>query len=322
VKAAVVEGYGGIDRLQVVEVPDPAPGEGEVVVEVRAAGLNYSDVLQREGTYYRGPLPPFIPGVEAAGVVVDRGRGTVRPAVGEAVMVVSDRGLHAERAVVPAIRCTPLLPTLDFQRGAGFLVTYLTAYHALAQIAHAREGETLVVHAGGGGLGTAAVQIGKALGLTVVALASTEEKRKRLRDLGADVAVDYAELESAVADRTSGAGAGLVLATVGGRVLQRSIVSLAPSGRLLLAGAIGETPGIDLTRLIQDSKQILGVHLRGLLRAEPLRREAMERLESWLSEGRIRVQVGHEMPLDGIGAAHELLESRMSFGKIVLVPSK
>lgn len=318
-KAAVVEGYGGIDRLHVVEVPDPVPREGEVVVEVRAAGLNYSDVLQRKGTYYGGPLPPFTPGVEAAGLVVERAPGAD---VGEAVMVVSERGLHAERAVVPANQCIPLPPTLDFVCGAGFPVAYLTAYHALAQVARAQAGETLVVHAGGGGLGTAAVQTGKALGLTVVALASTEEKRKRLRDLGADVAVDYPELESAVADQTSGAGAGIVLATVGGRVFQRSLVCLAPFGRLILAGALGEPPGVDLTRLIHDSKQILGVHLKGLLRAEPLRREALERLSLWLSEGRIRVQVGHEMPLDAIRAAHELLESRMSFGKIVLVPSK
>lgn len=318
-KAAVVEGYGGIDRLRVVEVPDPVPHEGEVVVEVCAAGLNYSDVLQREGTYYRGPLPPFTPGVEAAGVVAERAGGAD---IGEAVMVVCERGLHAERAVVAANQCVPLPPTLDFVSGAAFLVAYLTAYHALAQVARAREGETLVVHAAGGGLGTAAVQIGKALGLTVVALASTEEKRVRLRALGADAAVDYSELESAVADRTSGAGAGLVLATVGGRMFQRSLLCLAPFGRLLLVGAVGGPPVIDPTRLIQDSKQILGVHLRGLLRAEPLRREALERLELWLSEGRIRVQVGHEMPLDGIRAAHELLESRMSFGKIVLVPSR
>jgi len=236
VKAAVVEGYGGIDRLHVVEVPDPVPREGEVVVEVRAAGLNYSDVLQRKGTYYGGPFPPFTPGVEAAGVVMKPAPGAD---VGEAVMVVSERGLHAERAVVPAKQCIPLPPTLDFVCGAGFPVAYLTAYHAIAQVARARAGETLVVHAGGGGLGTAAVQIGKALGLTVVALASMEEKRKRLRDLGADVAVDYPELESAVADRTSGAGAGIVLATVGGRVFQRSLVCLAPFGRVILAGALG-----------------------------------------------------------------------------------
>jgi NADPH2:quinone reductase len=105
-------------------------------------------------------------------------------------------------------------------------------------------------------------------------------------------------------------------------MFQRSLLCLAPFGRLLLVGAVGGPPVIDPTRLIQDSKQILGVHLRGLLRAEPLRREALEQLSLWLSEGRIRVQVGHEMPLDGIRAAHELLESRMSFGKIVLVPSR
>lgn len=314
-KSALVLGYGGVDRLQVVEVPDPVPGEGEVLVEVRAAGLNYADLLQREGTYYRGPIPPFTPGVEAAGVVLDRAGGIERPAVGEPVMILSDRGLHAERAVVPANGCVPLPAALDFPQGAGFLVSYLTAYHALAQVGRARVEETLLVHAGGGGLGTAAVQIGKALGLRVVALASTKEKREKLRGLGADDSVDYSELESAVSG-----GADLVLSTVGGRVFQRSLLALAPFGRLLLAGAAGEPPGIDATRIIHDSKQILGVHLRGLLRSEQLRREALERLLAWLSEGRIRVQVGHEMPLEEIRSAHELLSSRRSYGKIVLVP--
>src|SRR3989442_365691 len=254
-KAAQVVGFGDVDRIAVVDMPIPTPAKDSVLVRVKAWGLNYADVLQRQGLYLGGPVPPFIPGMEAAGIVEANGRGPQPIPVGTRVAVLAAGGLHAERVVVQLAACIPLPDTMSFAQGAAFPVHYLTAYHALTTVAHARAGETVLIHAAGGGVGTAAVQIARLLGLRVVATASTEDKRGRIRALGATRAVGYADFEATTRDLTGGRGPDIVLESLGGDVFRRSLALLAPLGRLVVLGAVcGEVPPIDGVGLVFRSQ--------------------------------------------------------------------
>ncbi len=306
--------FGGIERLEIATVAEPVPAAGEVLVDVRACGLNFSDLVQREGLYVGGPTPPFVPGVEAAGIVIAHGRGVAAPAIGARVVVAARGGLQAERVAVPATSCIELPAAVDFTAAAGFAVSYLTAYHALVTVAHAAPGELVLVHAAAGGFGSAAVQIAKCLGLHVVATASTEEKRARVRALGAE-AVGYDAFE-APARR-----AAIVLDSVGGDVFRKSLAILAPLGRLVTIGATsGETRPLDAVKLVFRSHAVLGFHLDAILGRPDLLAPSLAWLLPRLASGELVVQVGHTLPLAEIAEAHALLASRASYGKIVLVP--
>lgn len=319
-KAAQVLGFGGVDRIAVVDLPSPNLGAGSLLVRVRACGLNYADVLQRQGLYVGGPVPPFVPGMDAAGIVEDNSGGAPAIPVGTRVAVVAAGGLHAERVVAHPASCIPLPDAMSFVQGAAFPVHYLTAYHALTTVAHAQAGETVLVHAAGGGVGTAAVQIARLLGLQVVATASTEEKRGRIRALGATRAVDYAEFEAATRDLTGGRGPDIVLESLGGDVFRRSLASLAPLGRLVVLGAVsGGIAPIDGLGLVFRSQGVLGFHLNALLRDVDAAKASVGRLLAWIERGDLEIQIGHEVAFADIRRAHELVASRDRFGAVVLV---
>lgn len=319
-KAAQVIGFGDVDRIAVVDLPSPHPGEGSVLVRVKACGLNYADVLQRQGLYLGGPLPPFIPGMEAAGIVEENGAGAPAIPVGTRVAVVAAGGLHAERVVVRPGGCIPLPDAMSFPQGAAFPVHYLTAYHALTTVAHARAGETVLIHAAGGGVGTAAVQIARLLGLRVVATASTEEKRRKVRALGATSAVGYDDFEAAIRDLTGGTGPDIVLESLGGDVFRRSLALLAPLGRLVVLGAVsGAVPPIDGVGLMFRSQGVLGFHLNALLRDADAAKASVGRLLGWIEQGDLDIQVGHELAFADIRYAHQLVASRDRYGAVVLV---
>ncbi|EEF61900.1 quinone oxidoreductase family protein [Pedosphaera parvula] len=318
-KTAQVIGFGGVDRIQIIDVPAPKPGIGEVLIRIKACGLNGSDILQREGIYPGGPKPPFFPGSEAAGIVEMHGSGVNGPPIGTAVTFLTSGGAHAEFATVKADSCIPLPETLTFVEGAAFPVHYLTAYHALTTVAHAKPGETVVIHAAAGGLGTAAVQIARILGLKILATASTPEKRRRVVELGADLAVDYSDFESACRDLTGGNGPALILDSIGGDIFRRSLALLPPLGRLVVMSiSSNETPKIDAASLLFRSKSVSGIHLSALLTQRELIRRSLEELMNWIGAGKIRIQVGHTLPLASLREAHTLLASRKSYGKIVL----
>jgi NADPH2:quinone reductase len=319
VRAAQVVGFGDVDRIDLVDLPPPTPGAGDVLVRVKACGLNYSDTLQRQGRYLGGPTPPFVPGMEAAGIVEHSDAPGVLP-IGTRVALVASGGLHAEWAVARPADCIRLPDSMSFAEGAAFPVQYLTAYHALTTVAHAAAGETAVVHAAGGGVGTAAVQIARLLGLTVVATASTEEKRARTLTLGATRAVGYDEFGDAARALTGGRGPDLILDSVGGEVLRRSLGVLPPLGRLVVVGATSGTPAsIDTVRLLFGSQAVLGFHLSALLRYPLLVRESVERLLGWIEQGSLRMQIGEEMAFTDIRRGHQRIASRDRYGKIVLV---
>jgi NADPH2:quinone reductase len=320
-KQVRVNGFGSVAQLELADAQEPEPRAGEVVLEVRACGLNYADLAQREGSYLGGPRPPFVPGVEAAGVIVACGAGVTRLARGDRVVAIGSGGLHAQRATVPSAWCRPLPGALGFVEGAAFGVSFLTAYHALVTVAHAERDEVVLIHAAGGAVGTAAVQLARTLGLRVVATASSAAKRERVRALGAECVVDYDGFESAARALSAGAGPAIVLASSGGDVLRRSLGLLAPLGRLVLFGlAGGAAAPIDPVKLLYRSQAVLGLHLDAILRRADLLERSLSRLLEQLAAGTLAVQVGHVLPLAEIRAAHTLLASRERYGKIVLEP--
>src|SRR5262245_55812526 len=320
-KTARVDTFGGPDVLKVVDRPTPEPGEREVLVRVAACGVNYSDLLQREGLYPGGPKPPFFPGVEAAGIVEALGPSTSAVPLGSRVACVARSGAHAEFLRVPSEGCIRLPDGVSCVEGAGLLIQYLTAYHAVRTAGRARDGETILVHAAGGGVGTAAVQIARLFGLRVIGTASTAEKCERIVQLGADRAVVYSEFEGVVREMTDGRGPDLILDTVGGDVMRRSLLLLPPFGRLIVAGvASREAPAIDGLKLMFRSQTLIGFHLNAIFQQQDLLRKSTRMILDWVGSGRIKVQIGHTLPLADIRKAHELLASRKSYGKVILLP--
>jgi NADPH2:quinone reductase len=313
-KAVSVKGFGGVDQLEVVDMPLPDPQPHEVRIRVEAAGLNYADVMQRQGLYPGGPKPPYVPGLEAAGVVE---AGESLPA-GSRVIALSPGGCHAERLCVLAGACIPFPQKMSFVEAAAFPVQYLTAYHALTTVGRAQAGETVLIHAAAGGVGTAAVQIAKLLGLRVVGTASSDEKRQKVLDLGADEALSYEEFDQKL---TGSAAPALILEAVGGDVFRRSIAVLPSLGRLVLFGAASkQVQTIDTLQLLFRSHAVMGLHLNAIFERPHLLQDSVMRLFGWIEEDKLKMQVGHVLPLAEIRAAHELIESRKSYGKIVLTP--
>jgi NADPH2:quinone reductase len=322
-KAVQVDAFGGVEGLRVVERPQPVPREGEVLVRVAASGLNYADLLQREGLYPGGPTPPYFPGIEAAGVVESTGMQTngTRIRQGTRVACITQGGAQAEYVTAEESACTLLPDEVSFTEGAAFSVQCLTAYHALLTVGRAAKGETVLIHAAGGGVGTAAVQIARLLGLKVIGTASTSEKRGRVMELGADCVAGYEEFEAVARECTGGRGPDLILDSIGGDVLRRSLTLLPPMARLVVVGlASREAPAIDTVRLLFRSQAVFGFHLRAIFERRELIEASMRQLLSWMSEGKLKVQVGHTFPLTEIRRAHELLASRQSYGKVVLLP--
>ena len=303
-RAIEVPAFGGPEVLRVVERDAPVAGPGDLLVRIEAVGLNWSDLLQRAGLYPKGPKPPFIAGQEAAAVVVGHGKGVGSPALGTAVVVLARTGLAAEVAVVPAEACIPLDgPAAD---RAAVPISLATAYHALVTCAHATAGETVLVHAAGGALGTIAVQLARCLGLRVIATCSAT-KRGRVMGLGADLACSYDDFSAA-------RDADIVLDSVGGDIFRRSCDLVRPRGRIVVIGSSSGYPQrIDPQKLVHRSLSVIGFHLQAF---DP--REALTACRPWLAEGRIGPQVDRVLPLSQMRAAHEILASRATFGKVVL----
>src|ERR1044072_1169051 len=311
-RAVHVKGFGEVDQVEVVQVPEPQPQPGQVRIRVEASGLNYADVMQRAGLYPGGPKPPFISGLEAAGVV-ESGDGL--PA-GSRVVTVSAGGCHAERLCTWPVACMPIPDSMSFVEAAAFPVQYLTAYHALTTVGRAVAGETVLIHAAAGGVGTAAVQIAKLLGLRVIGTASSEEKRVRVLELGADEALSYEEFD----EKLSGKNApSLILEAVGGDVFRRSLAILPSLGRLVFFGAASrDVQPIDTLKLLFRSQGVFGLHLNAIFERPSLMGESVQRMFEWIVQGKLKMQVGHVLPLAQIREAHELISSRKSYGKIVL----
>jgi NADPH2:quinone reductase len=321
-RAVVCRELGPPERLRLESFASRPLGAGEVRVAIRAAGINFPDILMAAGDYQLKPELPFTPGMEAAGDVAEVGSDVVGIAVGDRVIVKMRHGAFTEEAVVAPPQLTPLPSTFDYAEGATFLAAHGTAYHALIDRGQLKPGETLLVHGAGGGVGLAAVEIGKLLGATVIAAASTEDKLAVAQARGADHLVLYPRepFRDAVKRITGGRGVDVVFDPVGGEVFENSLRCIAFGARLLV---IGFTGGIGLARtnlILIKGASVLGVRAGEAARRDPaLGAARMAALSAWAQEGKIRPNISHRLPLEDYAKAMRLLIDRKAIGRVALV---
>lgn len=320
-RALLCKEIGGYEDLVIRTVDDPVPGKGEVVVDVRSAGLNFPDLLIVQGKYQIRPELPFTPGAECAGVVSAVGAGVGRVKAGDRVVATAVSGAFAEKIVVPETSAFPIPEGLGFETAAGISITYATSLHALKQRACLTEGETLLVLGAAGGVGLAAVELGKSMGARVIAAASTEEKLDAATEAGADERINYSteSLKDRVKVLTGKAGADVVYDPVGGAYSEQALRATAWNGRFLVIGfASGEIPRIPLNLALLKEAKIVGVYWGSWTQKEPrAAAENSEELRRMFEAGRLKPRVT-AFPLEDFRDAYALLAERCAVGKVVL----
>jgi len=321
VRALRLTALEGPGALEVAELADPEPGEDALLVEVRAAGVGFPDLLLTRGEYQIRPEPPFVPGIESAGVVLSAPPGSGFRS-GDRVCALTMLGGFAELVAAPAATTLPIPEGMSFEAAAGLVMNHHTALFALERRAALREGEWALVHGAAGGVGTAALQIARGLGARPIAVASSPAKREAALAAGAEVALDATgDWVAAVREVTGGRGADVIVDPVGGEILRRSVRALAPEGRLLVIGfASGEIPEIAVNRLLLRNVSLVGVNWGGFLATEPgYLRAAAERITTLHAAGAIDPVVGERYPLERGADALRDLEARRAVGKPVIV---
>ena len=304
------------------EVPDPVPGAGEVVVDVTAAGVNRADVAQRQGHYPPPPGASDYPGLECAGVISAVGPGVTGHHVGERVGALLAGGGYAEKVAVPAGQLLPVPTGLSLQEAAALPEVSCTVWSNVVDRDRLRKGQTLLVHGGGSGIGTFAIQLGHALGATVIATARAA-KHDRLRELGADLVIDYTTDDFVAATKEFSGGADVVLDIIGAKYLARNIEALAPNGRITVIGMQGgRTAELDLGLLMAKRGSVSSTSLRARPPADKARIVAAVRREVWplVEAGAIKPIIHSTLPLAEAAEAHRLMESSDHLGKILLLP--
>ena len=323
-RAVVVDRWMEPSELAVRELPDPEAGAGMLGVDVRAAGCNFFDILMAKGQYQVKPPFPFVPGAELAGVVNAVGPDVRGFKAGDRVLAAVPLGAFAERAAIPARAAMRMPDGMSFEEGAAFPIVYPTSYAGLVFRAGLRPGENLLVHAAAGGVGIAAVQIGKALGARVIATAGGAEKLEIAKRAGADVAIDYqsGDWPDAVKKATDGRGADVIYDSVGGDVTDGSLKCIAWNGRLLVIGfASGRIPEVKLNRVLLKNISLVGLHWGAHAMYEPARiGETFDALFGLLAAGKIRPLVYKTYGLDQLPEALAALGSRRSWGKVIVRP--
>jgi NADPH:quinone reductase len=320
-RAVVCRELGPPERLRLETFSSAPLKPGEVRVAIRAAGINFPDVLMAAGEYQLKPPLPFTPGMEAAGDVVEANDAT-SVKVGDKVIVKMRHGAFSDEAVAAPSQLTPLPSTFDYAEGATFLAAHGTAYHALIDRGQLRPGEVLLVHGAGGGVGLAAVEIGKLLGAVVIAAASSEEKLAIAKARGADHLVLYARepFRDAVKRITDGNGADVVFDPVGGEVFENSMRCINWGARLLV---IGFTGGIGLARtnlLMIKGASVLGIRAGEAVRRNPVLGEVrIKALTEWAEAGKVRPNISHRLPLEDYAKAMRLLLERKAIGRVALM---
>ena len=313
-KAIQLHEFGGADAFQYVDLEDPTPGEGEVLVEVARSGVNFADTHSTRNDYLSAQELPLIPGAEVAG----------RTADGRRVAALVGNGGYAERIVVPEAMTIPIPDEVDDEQAAGALLQGLTAMALVNRMARIEAGETIVIEAAAGGTGTLAVQIAKSAGAKVIGLASTPEKRELVESLGADATVDSRsdDLYAALLEANDGQKVDAVLHMSGGDAFDAELRALAPLGRMVVFGnASRENRKVDTGALLQGSKAVIGFWLVHVLARRELAVPLVGELLEALATGALRVTIGGVYPLSEAARAHEALESRTSAGKLLLDPT-
>lgn len=321
-KAVLCKQFGPPESLVIEDLPALKAGPGEVIVGVKAASLNFPDVLIIQNKYQAKPTLPFSPGSEMSGIVKEVGEGVKGFKPGDRVLACTTFGAFAEEVKVEATRLLPIPQGMDFNSAAAFLLTYGTSDHALRDRAQLRAGETLLVLGAAGGVGLAAVEIGKALGARVIACASSADKLEVCRQHGADAGINYAteDLREKIRELTAGKGVDVVYDAVGGPYAEPALRSVGWRGRFLVIGfAAGEIPKIPLNLPLLKGSAIVGVFWGEFARREPKAfAESFAQLDRWFREGKLKPHVSQTFPLAKAVEALQLMAGRKAKGKIVL----
>ncbi len=325
-KAVVCKAWGLPDTLVVEELPDPQPGPGQVALQIMAAGVNFPDVLIIQGKYQAKPELPFTPGSELSGVVSAVGEGVVSFKEGDKVIAFTNHGAFAQKIVVPAHSLMHMPPGMDFDTAAAITLTYGTSHHAVVDRAGLKAGETMLVLGAAGGVGLAAIEIGKALGARVIAAASTDEKLAVCRAHGADATINYSteDLREAIKAATDGKGPDVIYDPVGGIYAEPAFRSIGWRGRYLVVGfANGEIPKLPLNLTLLKGASLVGVFWGEFAKREPkANMGAMRELMGWLAEGKIKPLISGRYALADTGKALGDMAARKVTGKVVIQPGR
>ena len=313
----------GVDALTWKELPTPVPKAGEVLLEIKAASLNFPDLLIVQNKYQMKPELPFVPGSEYAGVVQAVGDGVKHLHVGQHVACLSGTGGFGTHTLAPAALCLPLPDAFGFVDAAAFIMIYATSYHALVDRAQLKAGETVLVLGAAGGVGTSAIQIAKACGATVIAAASSDEKCALCKSIGADATINYSKenLRDAIKLLTDGKGPDVIYDPVGGDLAEPALRSIAWRGRYLVIGfASGNIPTLPLNLPLLKGASVVGVFWGSFAKHEPKASAAMmQTLAQWYGQGKIKPVIDRSMPMAELKAAFAHMGSRGVMGKLVLV---
>ncbi|MBI3524231.1 MAG: NADPH:quinone oxidoreductase family protein [Betaproteobacteria bacterium] len=322
-KALLCTAFGPLEQLTVQEVAAPRPGPHQVLIDIKAAALNFPDALMVQGLYQVKPPLPFVPGAEFAGIVAEVGAEVRNCKVGDQVIAYGLGGF-AEQAVADATRIMLLPQGMDFDSGAGFVLTYCTSLHGLRDCGRLQAGETLLVLGAAGGVGVAAIEIGKALGARVIAAASSEAKLALCKQLGADAVINYASenLRERIDDITGKQGVDVVYDPVGGAYTEPAIRSLAWGGRLLVVGfAAGDIPKIAINHLLLKERSLIGVYWGESVKHHPRQHlDNVKQLLEWFAAGKVTPHISERVPLVGATAAMARLAGRQVMGKVIVLP--
>lgn len=323
-KAVLCKSFGPIDNLIIEDIPDLIPANDEVIITVKACGLNFPDTLIVQGKYQFKPEFPFSPGGEISGVVKEIGEDVISLKVGDKVMYGSVFGGFAEQVKAKANEVFNMPPTMDFTTAASSMLTYGTSYHALVNRANLQSSETILVLGAAGGVGTAAIQIAKALGATVIAAASTVEKLEFCKDNGADFTLNYTteDLKNRVKELTNGKGVDVIYDPVGDKYSESALRSIAWKGRYLVVGfAAGDIPKIPLNLVLLKGCQIIGVFWGAFFKNEPKQNaENFMTIVKWFAQGKLKARIHGEYPLEKVVEAMHAMINKEVKGKIVLIP--
>jgi len=323
-KAIRVEEFGEPEVLQHVDAERPSPGKGEVLIEVKSAGVNYADTMRRRDQYVESQDLPFTPGSEIAGTVAEVGDGVEDMSVGDRVVTLLGTGGYAEYVVAPARNLIPIPDGLDFDEAAAIPLQGLTAYHVLETSGQLKEGESVLVHAAAGGVGYLAVQMARLMGASpVIATASTQEKLDLAQNLGADVLINYTEEDwpEKVREATEDKGADVILEMVGGDFPQKNLKCLNAFGRMVVFGAAsGDRGNLVPSELMKKNHVVAGFYLPNIMSRPKLFAPSLEKILGWISSGDLELTIGARFSLDQAQEAHDALEGRKTTGKIVLHP--
>ena len=339
-RALVCHAYGPIDSLKIEDVPKPAPAAGEVLVKVGAAGVSFAAMLGIQGKHQNKPPLPFVPGNEIAGEVVALGEGVTNLSVGQRIATGGSRGGFAEYCVTTAANAVPIPDALPYAEATNFPTLYPTAYGALKWKADLKPGEVLLVHGAGGGSGLTGIEVGKAMGATVIASAGGADKLAAAKEVGADHLIDYRseDLRTKVLELTDGRGADVIYDPVGGDAFAASMRCVAPEGRIIPMGfASGVIPQIPANILLVKNVTVIGFYYgyyngwggktapspkeaAALAKRRAMVTEAQKELTRWFTEGKLKAMVSGRFDLGDWVKAFKTIEDRTVVGKAVLVP--